>query len=257
MAGHYVFHLLWLLIVVCSAEGRCNFPPSLWCSSEEIAASCQVVQQCRAYRTRITDSTVPPVDFTLYYETLCPDCQNFYQKQLYPTYKAVGAIMNITLVPFGNAHEKKSSAGKWQFQCQHGEQECIGNIIDACTINIVKNFTVYFPFIYCMEEKLYKEDIKPRQAAEKCAKQFQLKEIDSILSCSESDTGIEYEHQMALKTNALQPPHTFVPWVELNGVHTDKIQAAAEKDLTGLICETYMGTKPAACEKVLRYIHRV
>ncbi|XP_033727013.1 gamma-interferon-inducible lysosomal thiol reductase-like [Pecten maximus] len=260
MVGYGWFVSLAFLITVSTStiDGReCNFPPSLWCSSDEIAAACQVVQQCRQYRTSLEDTAAQPVQFTLYYETLCPDCQNFYRKQLYPAYKNVGDIMNITLVPYGNAHEKKSSEGKWQFQCQHGEQECIGNIIDACTISMVKNFTIYFPFINCMEEKLYEGDINPPQAAEKCAKQFSLKEIDGILACSRSDTGIMLEHQMALKTDALQPPHTYVPWVELNGVHTDRIQKEAENNLINLICDTYMGVKPPACQKKMKYKHRI
>lgn len=215
----------------------------------------QVEKQCHGHLHR-TNTKLTPVDFTLYYETLCPDCQMFYKKQLFPTYKKIGAIMNITLVPYGNAHEKKSDSGKWEFQCQHGEWECVGNIIDACTINIVRNFSIYFPFINCMEEILYNGDIKPPEAAEKCAKKFDLKAIDSILACSKSDTGVALEHQMALRTDALKPQHTFVPWVTLNGVHNDKIQDRAEDDLLGLICDTYMGPKPPGCQKdVLKFKH--
>ncbi|XP_069106871.1 gamma-interferon-inducible lysosomal thiol reductase-like [Argopecten irradians] len=248
--------LLAFVSTVSSVDGSlCNFPPSLWCSSEEIAAACQVTWQCKQYWSRQT--VAAPVQLTLYYETLCPDCQNFYKKQLYPAYKQVGDIMNITLVPYGNAHEKKTSEGKWQFQCQHGEQECVGNIIDACTISIVKNFTVYFPFIYCMEEKLYEGNIKPPEAADKCAKLLNLKEIDAILACSNSDAGNMLEHQMALQTDALQPPHTYVPWVQLNGVHTEKIEKEAERDLVGLVCDTYMGEKPPACQKELKFKHRI
>jgi interferon gamma-inducible protein 30 len=53
---------------------------------------------------------------------------------------------------------------------------------------------------------------------------------------------------MALRTNALQPPHQYVPWVTLNGVHTAEIQSKAENNLIQLICDTYQGSpKPEAC----------
>lgn len=43
------------------------------------------------------------VNFTLYYETLCPDCREFVSGQLWKAFNAVGHIMNLTLVPYGNA----------------------------------------------------------------------------------------------------------------------------------------------------------
>ena len=33
-----------------------------------------------------------------------------------------------------------------------------------------------------------------------------------------SSQGVEFEHQMAVKTDALSPPHQYVPYVTLNGV---------------------------------------
>ena len=54
---------------------------------------------------------------------------------------------------------------------------------------------------------------------------------------------------MALKTNALVPPHGYVPWITLNGKHTNDIQDKATFNLLGLVCDTYQGTKPAACRQ--------
>ena len=46
------------------------------------------------------------VNFTLYYETLCPDCRGFMTGQVWKAYQSVSSIMNITLVPYGNAKVK-------------------------------------------------------------------------------------------------------------------------------------------------------
>ena len=43
------------------------------------------------------------VNLTLYYETLCPDCRGFMTGQVWTAYNSVASIMNLTLVPYGNA----------------------------------------------------------------------------------------------------------------------------------------------------------
>ena len=54
---------------------------------------------------------------------------------------------------------------------------------------------------------------------------------------------------MALKTNALVPRHYYVPWITLNGKHTEDIEDKATFNLLGLVCDTYQGTKPSACHE--------
>ena len=50
-----------------------------------------------------------------------------------------------------------------------------------------------------------------------CAKELKIN-YGPIKNCTVSDMGNQLEHQMALKTNSLSPPHQYVPWVTLNGV---------------------------------------
>ena len=228
-----------VLITQVVAE-QCSLPPSVWCSSPDVAKHCHVEKQCDAFSNPSNES--PLVNFTLYFESECPFCREFIITQLYPTFKSIGDIMRLTLVPYGNAREKKVG-DKWVFTCQHGEGECYGNLIETCAIHF-NNITSYVPFIFCVE----KSPSGVKASAPKCAEKFGL-DYDKIISCVEGPLGNQLEHEMALKTEGLQPPRKYVPWVTLNGFHTKKIQNEAMKDLKGLICETYQGSpKPKACQ---------
>ena len=46
-------------------------------------------------------------------------------------------------------------------------------------------------------------------------------------------------HAMGLKTESLDPPHNYVPWLLVDGVHNDTLQNLALADLTALVCQTY------------------
>ncbi len=50
--------------------------------------------------------------------------------ELYKAYQSVLDIVNITLVPYGNTHETYlPSIHLYDYVCQHGPDECLGNLI--------------------------------------------------------------------------------------------------------------------------------
>ena len=71
----------------------------------------QVYSQCKETAWKVNPQA-PLVEFELYYESLCPDCRQFITEQLISTYRKVADIMNITLVPYGNARVSPSSSLK-------------------------------------------------------------------------------------------------------------------------------------------------
>lgn len=71
-----------------------------------------------------------------------------------------------------------------------------------------------------------------------CADKAKL-DYTKISSCIESRAGNQLQHMYAVQTENLQPAHQYVPWVTINGEHTEDMEAEAEKDLIGLICKTY------------------
>lgn len=239
--------ILFSVFLAFTYADNCNFPPRLWCTSQEIARQCKVEEQCGFISW---PSSKDKVNFELYYESLCPDCTQFITYQLGPTFKAIGDIMNLTLVPYGNAMEEFKD-GQWQFTCQHGPDECYGNFVETCALHLIPKFEDAFEYIYCIESS--RMDIK--QSVITCANKLSV-DFGKIRSCVNSTLGNNLAHQMAVKTDALNPPHQYVPWVVLNGVHNEEIQNEAQTNLKKLICDTYKGPKPEACtEKIVKKKH--
>ncbi|NXY20514.1 GILT reductase, partial [Atrichornis clamosus] len=255
-----VLALVALVAPVAPVAPSCDYPAHRWCSSRDIAAACQVESRC----PNLPHPAAAPVELSLYYESLCPACREFLVLELFPTWLLLPAeMLNITLVPYGNAQERNVS-GKWNFQCQHGPEECLGNMIEACLMHEAKNFSTYFPVIFCLEsgssvtQNLDAVRPCPRLScpflgdipvpltvpcvpfARQCL-QIYAPELDRgrIAACVQGDTGVALMHRNAQLTEALDPPHQYVPWIVVNGKHTDELQAQAEASLLGLVCHLY------------------
>ncbi len=74
--------------------------------------------------------------------------------------------------------------------------------------------------------------------ATQCAEKTQL-DFSAIDACRNSKLANQLQHRYAVQTENLQPQHQYVPWVTINGVHTEEIEREAERDLVKLICRTY------------------
>ncbi|KAA0707911.1 Gamma-interferon-inducible lysosomal thiol reductase [Triplophysa tibetana] len=216
----------------------CGYPPSQWCSSLEIAIECGVRKQCMELNATRPDPMVPFVDVTLYYESLCQGSRTFLTEQLFPTWTLLKDIMEVNLVPFGNAMEIPEENS---FICQHGEPECYVNKIEACILHEAGHSA--FHVIYCMVSSA---DVlkSAKSCLEQCAPFVKWATIES---CAAGDLGHRLMHENAMKTQALKPEHTYVPWITFNGEHTSEWEDRAMSTLFSLVCELYKGIKPPAC----------
>jgi len=249
------------------AKHGCN-NPAYWCKSEETAKECGVVEYCKIGWVKATPvksiqnvetekpmeeikrnkplNAAQPIKVTLYYESLCPDCKQFILYQLYPTYQALASsgILELKLVPYGNAREYKYGS-QWVFYCQHGTAECTGNVIETCGIHVAKNnMSLVMPFVHCLEQ--YGPTMSYLSYCAGIAK-LDATQIDS---CARGSLGNSLEHQMAVETDALNPPHQYVPWITVDGVHTNQIQNAVQTNMLSYVCSAYQGVKPPACSGI-------
>jgi hypothetical protein len=100
----------------------------------------QVTEQCKSYVWKVQAAN-DKVNFSLYYETLCPYCRGFITEQLFKAYNTILDIVNINIIPYGNAHETYDITTKlYEFVCQHGADECVGNLIHVKTNTPKKGF---------------------------------------------------------------------------------------------------------------------
>ena len=67
-----------------------------------------------------SSSSTPPVPVLACTEALCPGCEAFITDDLFPAFEAVGNIMNLTFVPYGNAQIDMDAK---TVTCQHGDTE--------------------------------------------------------------------------------------------------------------------------------------
>ncbi|CAH9074047.1 unnamed protein product [Cuscuta epithymum] len=172
------------------------------------------------------------VSLDLYYESLCPYCSNFIVNYLVNIFEnGIIDIVDLTLVPWGNA---KLHGNNDTFTCQHGADECLLNTVEACAIDAWPDVKEHFPFIYCVESLVYNGNYSQWET---CYDKL-VKDPKSVSDCYALGRGKELELSYAVETNALVPPHQYVPWVVVDGqpLYEDY------ENFLSYICKAYKGS---------------
>jgi len=170
----------------------------------------------------------------VYYEVWCPDSRRYIIDQALPAWEKFEAIVDLHWKPYGKASHVKSETENtgYTFECQHGPEECMGNMIHACAVKHVKDSRVLNKLIGCMMQD--NRDIKAN--AEKCIISHEVN-WKQIQSCSESKEGGELLAVLGDDTKSLKPRVHFIPTVQINGSQDN--QKLMLKDLSKAICELY------------------
>ena len=82
----------------------------------------------------------------------------------------------------------------------------------------------------------------------KCATQYGL-DWEKINSCATSKQGRQYVAEVADATDKLQPAHTYVPWIVVNGAHSSSSESSVQSNMVKYVCSIYKGSlKVDACK---------
>ena len=150
--------------------------------------------------------------------------------------EGVADIMNLTLVPFGNARYEKG-----KLTCQHGPEECTANSYEQCAIDTYPDFKMHYPFYLCME----KAGSKMVKQAKSCADEAGL-DYDAIKACVDDPVKSAALQQ---KFSTLTPKdHQYTPWVVVNGT----LSPSNGDKLLEEVCAAYTGALPPGCVDALR-----
>lgn len=150
------------------------------------------------------------------------------------------AMVNLTIVPFGNARVNP----KGGYQCQHGPQECKGNRWEQCAIKHYPDTLQHFTFYHCMEVEGDNMLTKVKHCATAAKMDY------TVLSTCYH--GAESKALQAAAAKATPAAHQYVPWITLDTkVCTDpKNPESGCDDFVKAVCAAYKGSSPAAiCSK--------
>mmetsp|Transcript_49231 Transcript_49231/g.117159 ORF Transcript_49231/g.117159 Transcript_49231/m.117159 type:complete len:262 (+) Transcript_49231:57-842(+) len=186
----------------------------------------------------------------IYYETLCPDCQELIGKKLLAIWNdpAFRAALDIHLHPSGNV-EVTGEGDAREITCQHGEAECYGNALHACAMKVMAQED-YMPVIMCMEAAHPSSVDSLNLALTSCAtaQNVSSERVQACMADKQVNTMMLGHYQ---DTEALKPPHEWVPWVLLDGQHERHADMGKLRDT---ICKRFEesgdGTQLTACRAV-------
>lgn len=186
------------------------------------------------------------VKVSVYYESDCPSCREFFKDQLLPTWKLFRRFIDLDLIPYGKASQTRDIKGRYNFECQHGPDECFRNMIQACALDKLWKSapTTAFNFIACY---MPKEDKK--KYGKKCARRYKI-DFKELKKCANSDKGRELLAKLGNRTHEFKPQIKWVPTIVFNDVFSQEDTDDAASDLKKVICRK-LNKRPHHCKKNL------
>merc|ERR1712107_145182 len=181
------------------------------------------------------------VDITIYYEVLCPDSIYYQVTQVKPAWEKFGDQIRFEFKPFGIANFTMGPEGSWVFACQHGPDECYGNMMHACITKLVSDESSLVPLLNCVMAG----SPASLTQVEFCNDDIETKlDMTELYQCINLD-GPDLLHEVGVETFNLQPRLTSVPWTLFNNVFVEEDSRNSQKDLVGVLCDKYLAGNPA------------
>ncbi|KAL4711099.1 hypothetical protein ACJJTC_009470 [Scirpophaga incertulas] len=175
---------------------------------------------------------------SVYYESRCPDSRHFVLRQLKPAMDLLSSHIMLRLVPFGKS--KSMDNGYGGFECQHGPSECLGNMVQSCTLDLMQSRTDIerVNYVAC-EMKRYAATNGDFSCVEKANVS-----PSKVNACIASGRGTQLQLDAEFYTKLVHPK--FIPTITIDGIFNQKTQDEAQVDLIGTLCAMLKDTTSCA-----------
>ncbi|KAJ8965018.1 hypothetical protein NQ314_004416 [Rhamnusium bicolor] len=154
---------------------------------------------------------------SIYYETLCGDTIHFFVHQFAPAYSVIRNNIHVDLVPFGKATAVNNS-GTWNFTCQGGPNECHGNKVHSCVVELYHMRSPEFA-ICAFQSGNAASDAN----LQLCATENNIT-WSTIQECMTSGQADELHAANGIRTTSVEPEITFVPTIIYNDIFKVSLQ---------------------------------
>lgn len=174
----------------------------------------------------------PRIDIIL--ESLCPFCKRFTLKIVKTLLKIRNfeSLVDINLHYFGNSYGiYNPKTLRYDFECQHGEMECVGNKFLSCAAKLFQR-RKSLEYSVCVFEhiQVFKKDFL--RINKYCLRNYDKIDEAKIANCYNSNEGNElfYENSVFASDNK------YVPWAMYNYKHSDEEQKQMGQDIVLFLC---------------------
>lgn len=169
------------------------------------------------------------VSLGIYFESCSFKSQNYIVNSLSRAWNKQGFpdVVDVLLVPWGFQTYKSTLTGHYSYQCQHGPNECIIQKIESCAAMYISR-SRFVTFVIELQKKAY------NNCHQNCTNCFDAITISKTIAeklniswhqignCINTvDVADQAEMLSYIKTMQLDPPLTKVPWITLQGNHTN------------------------------------
>ena len=159
-----------------------------------------------------------PVRVDVIFEIRCGESRRFVTRSFSKLKFVPGweKYLEVNLWAYGNASQRFED-GKWKFTCQHGESECLGNMIITCSQKILKT-DVFNKFVVCFLDNIMEND-NQFETVTQCSSHNVSNQLEDCVNDRGSFKGSELQHHVAVFTHGLTVKHEYVPHILVEGVN--------------------------------------
>jgi hypothetical protein len=198
-------------------------------------------------------------DLKIYYDSQCGTSIRFLKNKVKPFYEEsfneFKDKLNLSLVPGAlemveDYQGFETSVNEINFRCKHGEEECLGNSLHACALNILPKSKA-IDYILCFMSNIRDNNYDNFLTTDLCSKQLNFLS-DDIKRCATGRNGSLLMLAILQNKNKLSDTVSESPWVILNSNFNYDLHENMKENMTREVCSLLKDEKTKICKEVIK-----